>query len=273
MLTDRPQQEIDSCLGDDFLMPFNTYDPTNDTGYVRLWALVDILREAKNASSPVGPGTWSWGSTHCLPWELAGLCAAVHEANAAVDGKTLPHWIREEFVSEGKVEVGTGIAIAGSYSRRQLQQVQPQARTWYPTECYPLDYHRVPQLTAADWQSLVVRSAQDLRHAAKDKRYPNAIDTQAKQDLALWVVTRIVGAEKTLDARDDRVSMHLYQRLHYVYEFGVGESSAAELITIIILSLFLFYSSFFAEVSRTLNVITLSVTMRNYEGAPRPACR
>ncbi len=47
------------------------------------------------------------------------------------------------------------------------------------------------------------------------------------------------------------------------------ESSAAELITIIILSLFLFYSSFFAEVRRTMNVITLSVTMRNYEGAPR----
>ncbi len=42
--------------------------------------------------------------------------------------------------------------------------------------------------------------------------------------------------------------MHLYHRLHYVYAFGIGEASAAELITIVILSVFLFYSSFYAEV-------------------------
>ena len=40
-----------------------------------------------------------------------------------------------------------------------------------------------------------------------------------------------------------------------------------------ILSVFLFYSSFFNEVHRTLSQVTLSVTMRNYEGRVHKARR
>jgi hypothetical protein len=39
--------------------------------------------------------------------------------------------------------------------------------------------------------------------------------------------------------------MHPYQRLHFVFNFSIGSSSAVEIITMIILSIFLFFHELF----------------------------
>lgn len=258
LLTDRPLSEIDYCLRDDYVMPFNAYDPKTDPGRNRFWAMVSDLQKAKNslnASNQTSPGTWFWYNTHCFPWEYAGLCANLWDANAALHGKDVPSFVKEAFLEDGLLGV---------------ESPPGEPPYWYPVECYPVDYHREVQLTAEQWSSLVVRSPQELRLAAAEHRLPTTMETQEQNDLALWIVTRILCDEKTLDTRDDAVSIHLYHRLHYVYAFGAGEASGVELITIVILSVFLFYSSFFSEVHRTLNQVTLSVTMRNYEGLRHP---
>ena len=144
------------------------------------------------------------------------MCAALYTANEDVHGKAMPAFVKEAFLEDGLLEV---VSPPGG----------PQY--WYPVECYPVDFHRQAQLTAAQWQSLVVQSPEELRLAAEDKRLPKGLNTKAQQDLAFWIVSRIICDEKSLDARDDSVSMHLYQRLHYVYAFSVGEASVVELIT------------------------------------------
>ncbi len=100
------------------------------------------------------------------------------------------------------------------------------------------------------------------------------------------------------------MSTFLYQRVHFVYNFSfgelacleatcahhagvtfalrtesidgpplrsckraAGESSLIELVTIVTLSVFLFYSSFLSEVQQLMQQVTLSCCMRCYEGA------
>ena len=245
LLADRPALEIDACLRDDYLMPFATYNATGDAGYARFWGLVSDLQ----VNGSVGPGTWGWATSHCMPWEWANICAVLYSANAAADGGVMPPTVKEAFLQDGLRDVNTY-----------------EPRTWYPIGCYPVDFHRRTQLTADLWRSLVVQSPEELRHAAAERRLPIGVAADREQ-LALWIITRSVSDMKSLDARDDSVSMHLYQRLHFVYNFSFGESSAVELITIIILSVYLFYSSLYNEIRQMLDQVSLSVTLRCYEGA------
>ncbi len=159
-------------------MPFAAYNASGDSEYVRFWELVNALQ----AVNGTGPGSWGWANGHCLPWEWASLCALLYDANAAVDGDQLPRSVREAFVQDGLAEVNT----------------PEPARTWYPVECYPVDYHRRTQLTADDWRSLMVRSPDELRQAASEHRVPRNIAAEQEQ-LALWIITRVICEKKSLD--------------------------------------------------------------------------
>jgi hypothetical protein len=116
------------------------------------------------------------------------------------------------------------------------------------------------------WESLVVRPDEIVRSAA-ERRLPAGLESV--QDLGMWVTTRSLMKKKTLDSRDGAVSMHLYHRLQFVYAFSIGESSTLELMTIICLSLVLFYSTsgVLGEVEQLMHQVTLAMSFRCYEGA------
>ena len=66
LLVDRPLSEINNCLTDDYLMPFNQYNASGDRTHARLWALVNDLRKGNNslnASNSKTPGTWFWANS------------------------------------------------------------------------------------------------------------------------------------------------------------------------------------------------------------------
>jgi hypothetical protein len=66
LLVDRPLSEINNCLTDDYLMPFNQYNASGDRTHARFWALVNDLRTGNNslnASNSKTPGTWFWANS------------------------------------------------------------------------------------------------------------------------------------------------------------------------------------------------------------------
>ena len=131
------------------------------------------------------------------------MCANLYEANSAVHGNEVPYFIRNDLV------VGDG--------NNEIASPPGEPEYWYPEQCYPMDMHRQPQLTADQWRSLVVRSPEELRLAAAEHRLPEGVNTQAQHDLAFWIMTRIVCDEKTLDTRDDQVSFHRSCRNMHLY--------------------------------------------------------
>ena len=55
-----------------------------------------------------------------------------------------------------------------------------------------------------------------------------------------------------------QVSAFLYQRAHYVYNWGVGESYFMELLTIAVLSFFLFFTSFLDEIQQLMHQVLIN---------------
>ena len=150
-----------------------------------------------------------------------------------------------------------------------------QNRTWYPGPCYPKNTHKVLQLTYEQWASLAASPA-SIWFAANQSLVPQPLVDKGSTGLALWVLSRNMGDYKTLDAYDGSVSLFLYQHAHYVYAYGVGESFAVEILAIVLMSFFLFYTSFLSESQQLLHQINLSSGMRCYEsntGASAKALR
>ena len=147
--------------------------------------------------------------------------------------------------------------------------------TWYPEPCYPTNQHDVIQLSHEQWASLAA-TPQEIRLAANQSLVPQSLVDKGSTNLALWTLSRILGDYKTLDAYDGSVSIFLYHHAHYVYTYGIGESFLVEIMAIVMMSFFLFYTSFLSESQQLLHQINLSSAMRCYEsntGAASKALR
>ena len=139
-----------------------------------------------------------------------------------------------------------------------------QNRTWYPGPCYPKNTHKVLQLTYEQWASLAA-TPESIRIAANQSLVPQPVVDKGSTDLALWVLSRNMGDYKSLDAYDGSFSLLLYQHAHYVYAYGIGESFLVEILAIVLMSFFIFYTSFLSESQQLLHQINLSSGMRCYE--------
>jgi hypothetical protein len=188
----------------------NTAQPLrDDAAFTRLSKLVATLRARPDAE---------WAFTHCLPWEYAGLCAALWHANQALSAAP------------------SAAAIA--------------ALPWRPAACYPENLHKRPHMTAELWSSLAV-APDELWEAYNLSRVPRRVEGQL--GLARWVLSVSLGDGKTLDVSDGAVSGFLYQHAHYVYNWGIGESYFMELVAIAVLSFFLFFTSFLDEIQQLMH--------------------
>ena len=96
------------------------------------------------------------------------------------------------------------------------------------------------------------------------------MERAGRLDLAVWVATRNVCDAKTLDASDGTFSLFLYTQLHYLYRIGFGEAYLVELMTITVLSFFLFYTSFLDEAQQLMHQVMLASALRCYEDGRWP---
>ena len=77
-----------------------------------------------------------WGFTHCLPWEYAGLCAALWRASA---------------------------------------QPAAAAAAWRPLDCFRVNEHGRPQMSGAMWESLAA-GPEELAEAYRLARVPRGVE-------------------------------------------------------------------------------------------------
>ena len=222
-------------------MRFNEYHAPEGGNYSEFWAMAKEFQQ-------LDPDEWVF--SHCLPWEYAQLCAHLYKANEEATGRPSSDLPADAMYSLVRVESYTGDSADGI--------------PWYPTACFPMSTLGKPHLTLEHWQNLSA-SPDEIRQSSIDHLVPRRLEEHA--DLALWVLTYAVCNAKTLDNNEDAVSMHLYHHVHYVYQFSVGEASVIEIITMIILSFFLFASAFLLEIQQLMYQVDMACGMRSYEGA------
>ena len=222
-------------------MRFNEYHAPEGGNYSEFWAMAKEFQQ-------LDPDEWVF--SHCLPWEYAQLCAHLYKANEEATGRPSSDLPADAMYSLVRVESYIGDSADGI--------------PWYPTACFPMSTLGKPHLTLEHWQNLSA-SPDEIRQSSIDHLVPRRLEEHA--DLALWVLTYAVCNAKTLDNNEDAVSMHLYHHVHYVYQFSVGEASVIEIITMIILSFFLFASAFLLEIQQLMYQVDMACGMRSYEGA------
>ena len=123
----------------------------------------------------------------------------------------------------------------------------PATLACYPAGCYPTNWHQSQQMSAELWWRLSARANETLAAAAESRvpfrplhagspgpgadvatASPSPASGDDVDQLGMWVVSRNLFDAKSLDYTDDEVSMFLYQGVHYVYHFSIGESPIIE---------------------------------------------
>ena len=73
----------------------------------------------------------------------------------------------------------------------------------------------------------------------------------------MWVLSFNMASAKTLDSNQGLYSTVLYHHSQYVYTFGYGEASLAEIIAIFVLNIYLYYSSVYSESAQLMEQVLL----------------
>ena len=75
-----------------------------------------------------------------------------------------------------------------------------------------------------------------------------------------WILSVNIANSKTLDSSDNSYSTHLYHHTHFLYTFSLGEATLPEIIAIIGLNFYLYYSSIYAETLQLMEQVRAPLT-------------
>lgn len=88
--------------------------------------------------------------------------------------------------------------------------------------------------------------------------------------LLQWILSVNIAKSKTLDSSDNSYSTHLYHYTHFLYTYSLGEASLVEIIAIIGLNFYLYYSSIYTETLQLMEQVWAPLTsLACIFGAPR----
>ncbi len=189
----------------------------------------------------------------CMPWEYAGLCVNIMNAN-----------------TDFEVAARNGLS----------KQVYWSMFFEYPYSCYldclrdDCDFywssnsiHTISQdmFSKNEWANLALPRS-EIVAAAKDKRFPPSLSS--RRQTVMWLLNIIESGKKKHDGSQDFDTLAIYDLTQFVYWLGSGEAYLVEMIAIVFLSAFFYFKSFLSELRQLLHQIELLLHVSSLEYAP-----
>ncbi len=193
--------------------------------------------------------------THCFPWAYADLCANILSARPDI----------EETAVAGLGGCNTSPLTWGKCAYRNCflpleansrfgGQKRLSADVW---RSIMVPWHEVNELVVLAKgiasNNLITRKRE---HRALFLSYYNHTETrniyEERSDFVCWFMKQMMNRRKDFSSREENLSGYLFQKLHWVYALGIGETHIVEVIAIVFLSFYVYTTAMYDELMQLL---------------------
>ena len=211
------------------------------------------LYESSNGASFSSDLTWVL--THCFPWAYADVCANLLSTSSEID-------------------VAAAIGLGGCNSTQMTWDTCAYRNCYLPIQA-STRFGGKSRVSVEMWQSVIVPWAEidqlvtlaqrvETSVLITDLRQHRAVflsvyaETETKKvydansEFICWFMKQMLNRRKVFSSTPDDISIYLYEKFHWIYALGVGETHIVELITIVFLSFYVYATAMFDELMQLL---------------------
>jgi hypothetical protein len=207
--------------------------------------------------------------THCFPWAYGDLCRNILSTRATIEASAA---LGLGGCNPQRPGVWDNCAYRACYMPQEATSrfggdSRIVLNDWRAVQVSLTEVYNLAVLAGQIQSSTLIPNQRKALAAFQAAYQTSALRSTyaANSNFICWMMAQQMNRRKNFASKAEDISIYLFQKLHWVYAHGVGDTYAIELLAIIFLSFYVYTTSLFDELMQLLYQLRANVVFSGRE--------